>query len=339
MPITAGNTAPDGDDRPAAERRRSSTFGDQVKYKVTSPTPRTARSTATSVQDPGDPGPRQRTVTRSTSTPGCEGTIQTAVRQRPRRSTTTCSTSSRPPTPTRAAPGDAQSLTGRAQVILQPKHKQAEHFSATGRVAGGTGTDAPGVQAEATTDPQGGNQNIGFIKDGDYWSLHPDQPGRHRPGTAPGRLGRRRRHVRSRRATPAPGPLVGTVDIAPTGGWQTYQDVTVDLTNVPATTGPLFFIVRKPASAANDAYLLNVNWVDFIGQGVTDNQRPTVDHVGDPGHGHRPAEGRLHLDRHRPRRQHPAHLQVELRRRAARRRRPRPTRATPTPRRARTPPR
>ena len=73
------------------------------------------------------------------------------------------------------------------------------------------------------------------------------------------------------------GTLVGSVDITPTGGWQTYQDVTVDLTNVPATTGPLYFIVRKPASAANDAYLLNVNWVDFIGQGVTDNQRPTVD--------------------------------------------------------------
>ncbi|MEU8381829.1 ThuA domain-containing protein, partial [Streptosporangium sp. NPDC048865] len=172
--------------------------------------------------------------------------------------------------------GGAQSLTGRAEVILQPKRKQAEHFSSTGRVTGGTGTDAPGVQAETTTDPQGGAQNIGFTNDGDYWGYTPiNLTGisqvrfRVSSGGAGGT-------VQIKAGNADTGTLLGSVDIAPTGGWQTFQDVTVDLNNVPTTTGPLFFVVRKPASAANDAYLLNFNWVDFIGQGATDNQRPTV---------------------------------------------------------------
>ncbi|WP_440071155.1 ThuA domain-containing protein [Streptosporangium sp. OZ121] len=172
--------------------------------------------------------------------------------------------------------GGAQSLTGRAEAILQPKRKQAEHFSATGRVADGTGTDTPGVQTETTTDPQGGAQNIGFTNDGDYWSYTPINLSgisqvrfRVSSGGAGGT-------VQIKAGNADTGTLVGSVDIAPTGGWQTFQDVTVDLTDVPTTTGPLFFIVRKPASAANDAYLLNFNWVDFIGQGATDNQRPTV---------------------------------------------------------------
>ncbi|WP_436759233.1 ThuA domain-containing protein [Streptosporangium sp. V21-05] len=172
--------------------------------------------------------------------------------------------------------GGGQSLTGRAEVILQPKRKQAEHFSSTGRVAGGVGTDAPGVQTETGADPQGGAQNIGFTNDGDYWAYTPINLGgisqvrfRVSSGGAGGT-------VQIKAGNADTGTLVGSVDITPTGGWQTYKDVTVDLTNVPATTGPLFFIVRKPASAANDAYLLNFNWVDFIGQGATDNQRPTV---------------------------------------------------------------
>ncbi|MGJ6963855.1 ThuA domain-containing protein [Streptosporangium sp. G11] len=172
--------------------------------------------------------------------------------------------------------GGAQSLTGRAEVILQPKRKQAEHLSSTGRVADGTGTDAPGVQAEAATDPQGGNQSIAFTNDGDYWAYTPINLtgiNQVRLRVASGGAGGT---VQIKTGNADTGTLVGSVDIAPTGGWQTYKDVTVDLTNVPATTGPLFFIVRKPASAANDAYLVNVNWVDFIGQGATDNQRPTV---------------------------------------------------------------
>ena len=50
----------------------------------------------------------------------------------------------------KGAPG-VGSLTGRAQAILQPKRKQAEHY-----------TQVQGVQPEATTD-EGGGQAMGFV--------------------------------------------------------------------------------------------------------------------------------------------------------------------------------
>ncbi|WP_214111320.1 ThuA domain-containing protein, partial [Acrocarpospora catenulata] len=172
--------------------------------------------------------------------------------------------------------GGAGKLTGRAEVILQPKRKQAEHFTTTGRVADGVGTDAAGVAAEAATDPEGGNQSVAFVQDGDWWSYDPinlSNISAIRLRAASNGAGGT---VQVKAGNPETGTLVGSVDIAPTGGWQTFTNVTLNLTSPPTTTGPLYFIVRKPASAANNAYLVNFNWVDFIGQGVTDNQRPQV---------------------------------------------------------------
>ncbi|MEV4373957.1 ThuA domain-containing protein, partial [Nonomuraea sp. NPDC049637] len=184
--------------------------------------------------------------------------------------------------------GDAKPLTGRGQVILEPKRKQAEHFAQTGRVADGKGTDAAGVQTETTTDPQGGNLNIGFVQDGDWWSFDPVNLSnvtgirfRIASGGAGGT-------VQVRAGNPGTGTLVGSAEVTPTGGWQTFTDVTLDLTSPPSESGPLYFVVRKPASAANDAYLANFNWVDFVGKGATDNQRPTVTATATPTTGTAP---------------------------------------------------
>ena len=61
----------------------------------------------------------------------------------------------------------APALTGRDLDVLQPKRKQAEFFTSTGRAPGVTGGGDPGVQTETTTDTQGGGLNIGFIENGD----------------------------------------------------------------------------------------------------------------------------------------------------------------------------
>jgi cytochrome c len=163
--------------------------------------------------------------------------------------------------------GGAAPLTGRAQVILQPKHKQAEFFHATGRVADGTGTGDPGVTVEAATDPQGGGSDIGFIEDGDWWSFDPTNLTnvtslgfRVSSGAAGGTI-----QVRTGSPT---GTLVGSATVPATGGWQTWTDVTLTLTNPPTTSGPLYFVVRKPAGSTNNGGLLNVNWVTFTGAGV-----------------------------------------------------------------------
>jgi glucose/arabinose dehydrogenase/PKD repeat protein len=161
---------------------------------------------------------------------------------------------------------DNGGLVGRSLVQLQPKRKQAEHFVATGRVPGSTAGGDPGVIRETTTDPQGGLQNIGFIEDGDWWSFSPTnltgiQQVRLRAasGGTGGRV-----EIRTGSAT---GTLLGTVVVPGTGGWQTYNDITISV-SASTVTGPLFFVARPPVGTPNGGGLFNVNWIDFVGLGV-----------------------------------------------------------------------
>ena len=101
------------------------------------------------------------------------------------------------------------------------------------------------MQRETTSDPQGGFQNIGFIENGDWWSFTPTnltgiQSLRLRAASAStgGTV-----EVRTGSAT---GPLLGSVTVPGTGGWQNYTDVTVPLT-ASTTTGPLFFVAKAAA--------------------------------------------------------------------------------------------
>ena len=162
--------------------------------------------------------------------------------------------------------GGASPLTTRSQVILQPKRKQAEFFSNTGRTATGKGNDAPGVAVETGADSAGGGNNVGFIQDGDWWSVEPASLAnitairlRASSASAGG--------VEEIRWNSPTGTLLGSATIPSTGGWQTYTDVTVNLTAPPAGSGKLYFVARNPASAPG--YLFNVNWADFVGQGVS----------------------------------------------------------------------
>jgi cytochrome c len=191
--------------------------------------------------------------------------------------------------------GGAGALTGRAQAILQPKHKQAEFFSQTGRVADGTGTGDPGVQVETASDTEGGFKDIGFIEDGDWWSFDPtnlsnvDSMGFRVASASTG--GTIEVH-----AGATDGPLVGSVTAPVTGDWQTYTDVSLALSDPPTQSGPLYFVARKPAGSTNTGGLFNVNWVDFGGKGVTDNQRPVVTATGTPNRGTAPLAVAFHAE-------------------------------------------
>jgi cytochrome c len=166
----------------------------------------------------------------------------------------------------RGGAGGAAPLTGRSQVILQPKHKQAEFHTATGRVSDGTGTGNPGVQVENTTDT-GGGSNIGSIEDGDWWSYDPvnltniTSLGFRVASASTGGT------IQVRSGSPT-GTLIGSVNAPVTGGWQAWTAVTLNLTSPPNTSAPLYFVVRKPSGSTNNGGLVNVNWVMFNGAGV-----------------------------------------------------------------------
>ncbi len=169
--------------------------------------------------------------------------------------------------------GGAKPLTGRAIQLLQPKRKQAEYFAETGRTPDGVGGGDPGVQKETTGDSAGGYQNIGFIEDGDWWSFDPvNLTGidslrfRVASDTNGGLI--------EVRTGSFDGPKVATATVPGTGGWQTYTDVTVELAAPSTTSGPLYFVAKHPTGGAGSIF--NVNWVDFLGRGVTDNTPPVV---------------------------------------------------------------
>jgi glucose/arabinose dehydrogenase len=144
------------------------------------------------------------------------------------------------------APG-VDPLQGKATHLLQPRRKQAEHFSTQS-----------GVLLEATGDTLGGGRNIGFIDHGDHISFRPmnlKDIGSLTFRTASAGLGGR---IEVRVDSPA-GALVSTAQVSPTGGWQTYTDVTASVQD-PGGTHELFFVfLRNPG----DRDLFNVNWIDF----------------------------------------------------------------------------
>ena len=69
-----------------------------------------------------------------------------------------------------------------------------------------------------------------------------------------------------------------------TGGWQTYTDVSAP-SPVPRS-GSLYFVARDPNGGTGA--LFNVNWMDFVGRGVTENAPPVVTVTATPATGTAP---------------------------------------------------
>ncbi|MEU4192129.1 ThuA domain-containing protein [Kribbella sp. NPDC026611] len=162
----------------------------------------------------------------------------------------------------KGAPGTGR-ITTQKVIQLQPKTREAEFFTETGG-PGSTG----GVQVEDTGDTAGGGKNIGFIEDGDWWAWKPTNLtniNQLQLRAASPELGAT---VQVRQGSPTDGPVVATIQVAPTGAWQTYGDFTGAVSGASLESGPLYFVKTTGQ--------LNVNWVKFIGKGVTENERPAV---------------------------------------------------------------
>ncbi|MEU7822472.1 ThuA domain-containing protein [Catellatospora sp. NPDC049133] len=248
-------------------------WGDQVKYTITVTDPEDGTIDCSRVRLQYYLGHDQHAHPLQSYT-GCTGTVQTSLASGHGADANVFAVFEATYTDAGGV-GGANALTGRAIEQLQPKRKQAEYFTATGRAPDGVGGGDPGVQLETTTDTAGGFQNIGFIEDGDFWSHAPvNLTGidalrfRVASNTAGGRI--------EVRAGTADGPVLATATVPGTGGWQTFTDVTATLSSPSTVTGPLFLVAKNPAGDTGTGSLFNVNWVDFLGRGVTDNAPPVV---------------------------------------------------------------
>ncbi len=173
--------------------------------------------------------------------------------------------------------GEIRALTGSDEVVLQPKRKQAEHF-----------TTQQGVATEATTDSQGGAVNLSNIDDGDHVSYDPislyrvDQL-QFRVASA-GAGGSISAHLDS-----PDGPAVGTVDVPVTGGWQSWTTVTMDVDEAAQEGSHELFLVFEGATPGATG-LFNVNFFEAVGRGVSVNSRPVVTATATPNQGTAPLE-------------------------------------------------
>ncbi len=148
----------------------------------------------------------------------------------------------------RGAPGVGR-VTGRGAVTLQPKCRQAEHYTA-----------ASGITIAATSDPAGGGFDVASIDHGDFVSFSPmNLLNIHEVGF---RLASAVNGARIEVHADAPGgPLLATVPIPNTGGVAAYGDCSAPIVD-PGGTRELFFVFLR---AAGDTALCRVNWICFSG--------------------------------------------------------------------------
>ncbi|QXE33091.1 carbohydrate-binding protein [Streptomyces sp. GMY02] len=133
---------------------------------------------------------------------------------------------------------DGAGLTSHSVRVLQPRHRQGEHFSAQN-----------GIQVAAHGNAEGG-ATVGFTDNGDWISFKPYALGNANRFTARVSSGGVGGTIEVR-AGSATGTLLGTATVAPTGGWETFTDVSATLTNAPAASTELFLVFKGPTGQGN----------------------------------------------------------------------------------------
>ncbi|MET7617812.1 PQQ-dependent sugar dehydrogenase [Streptomyces sp. NPDC005408] len=133
---------------------------------------------------------------------------------------------------------DNGGLTAHSVRILQPRHRQAEHFGAQS-----------GIQTAEHANAEGG-KTVGFTDNGDWISFQPYALAGAKTFTARVSSGGVGGTIEIR-AGSATGTLLGSVQVAPTGGWENFTDVSATLAGAPAGTTSLFLVFKGPSGQGN----------------------------------------------------------------------------------------
>ncbi|NGO76402.1 DUF1080 domain-containing protein [Streptomyces sp. YC504] len=132
-----------------------------------------------------------------------------------------------------------EALTGTARAVLQPLHRQAEHF---GKQSGIQTYDKAGAN---------GGKTVGDINDGDWISFSPYKFSGQKKMTVRASSGGAGGFVELRTGSPT-GPLHGSAYIPPTGSWDTFQNVDVPLRALPAKTTEIYLVFKGGEGALYD---------------------------------------------------------------------------------------
>ncbi|MFI1480327.1 PQQ-dependent sugar dehydrogenase [Streptomyces sp. NPDC020747] len=133
--------------------------------------------------------------------------------------------------------GGQEALTTHDQNVVQPRHRQAEHY---GKSEGVT------IQSKATAH---GGRTVGDINNRDWISFEPYVVSNATKITARVSSGGTGGKLEVRAGSPT-GRLLGTATVPVTGGWENFQDVTANLTKAPRGTTTLYLVFRGSGTGA-----------------------------------------------------------------------------------------
>ncbi|MEU2732225.1 carbohydrate-binding protein [Streptomyces griseoviridis] len=135
--------------------------------------------------------------------------------------------------------GGQDPLTSHDQHVLQPRHRQAEHFG-----------DSSGVSV-ITKDAAHGGRTVGDIHHGDWIAFTPYVLADAKKITARVSSGGAGGTLEIRAGSPK-GTLLGKATVPVTGGWETFQDVTATLRHAPKGTTTLYLVFKGGTGALFD---------------------------------------------------------------------------------------
>jgi glucose/arabinose dehydrogenase/PKD repeat protein len=124
---------------------------------------------------------------------------------------------------------DNGGLTTHTQRVLQPRHRQGEHFSAQ-----------QGIQLASHAGAEGG-QTVGFTDNGDWTAFAPYALGNVTSISARVSSAGPGGNIQVRAGSPT-GTLLGSVAVPSTGSWDTFTTVSANLTAGPATSTTLYLV-------------------------------------------------------------------------------------------------
>ncbi|WP_030546643.1 PQQ-dependent sugar dehydrogenase [Streptomyces albus] len=244
--LTVGNTAPTVKLELPGDGQLF-TFGDEVPFKVTVTDPEDGEIDCSKVEvtyvlghdSHGHP---------VTSATGCSGTLKTTADGEHDPNANIFGVFNAEYTDNGG--GGQPALTGSDSSVVQPKNRQAEHYG-----------DTQGAEATEREGAHGG-RTAGSLDDGDWISFEPyllaDATGltaRVASGGAGGTL-----EIRS--GSPA-GTLLGSAEVPATGGWESFEDVTAELSGAPAETTTLYLVAKDSGSGSGDGPLFEVDDFTF----------------------------------------------------------------------------
>ncbi|MDQ0948348.1 glucose/arabinose dehydrogenase [Streptomyces phaeochromogenes] len=127
--------------------------------------------------------------------------------------------------------GGQEALTTHDQNVVQPRHRQAEHYG-----------KSEGVTIQTKTTAHGG-RTVGDINNRDWISFEPYALSNATKITARIASAGTGGKLEVRAGSPT-GRLLGTATVPVTGGWENFQDVTANLTKAPRGTTTLYLVFK-----------------------------------------------------------------------------------------------